>query len=66
MKGAEHLEGTGNRELVTNYFKGFWQGRDPAVADRYLAKDVLFHDLVDNPLGLPPGAEGVKQIAKIF
>src|SRR4029079_16407180 len=27
---------------------------------------VLFHDLVDNPLGLPPGAEGVKQIAKIF
>jgi steroid delta-isomerase-like uncharacterized protein len=60
------LEATTNKELVRNYFEGFWQGRDPAVADRYLAKDVLFHDLVDNPLGLPPGAEGVKQIAKIF
>jgi predicted ester cyclase len=55
-----------NRELVRAYFEGFWVGRDPAVADRYLAKDVVFHDLVDNPLGLPPGAAGVKKIAAIF
>jgi predicted ester cyclase len=55
-----------NRELVTDYFKGFWQGRDPAVADRYLAEDVVFHDLKDNPLDLPPGRAGVKKIAQIF
>jgi steroid delta-isomerase-like uncharacterized protein len=55
-----------NKQLVTEYFEGFWQGRDPAVADKYLAKDVLYHDLKDNPLDLAPGVEGVKQIAKIF
>lgn len=27
---------------------------------------MLFHDLVDNPMDLPPGREGVKKIAKIF
>ena len=27
---------------------------------------MLFHDLVDHPLGLPPGSAGVKRIAKIF
>jgi predicted ester cyclase len=55
-----------NKELVRAYFDGFWVGRDPAVADRYLDENVLFHDLVDNPLGLPPGREGVKKIASIF
>ena len=55
-----------NKELVRKYFEGFWQGRDTAVADRYLAEDVLFHDLVDNPFGAPMGAAGVKQVASIF
>lgn len=60
------MDAEGNKKLVTDYFTGFWQGRDPAVADRYLAEDVLFHDLKDNPLDLPPGRAGVKKIAKIF
>jgi steroid delta-isomerase-like uncharacterized protein len=60
------VDAEGNKQLVRDYFEGFWQGRDPAVADRYLAKDVVFHDLKDTPMDLPPGSEGVKQIAKIF
>ena len=63
-KSQLHVEA--NKQIVRDYFDGFWVGRDPAVADRFLAEDVLFHDLVDNPLGLPPGREGVKKIASIF
>jgi predicted ester cyclase len=55
-----------NKELVRQYFDGFWVRRDYGVADRFLAKDVLFHDLVGSPLGLPAGSEGVKKIAGIF
>jgi steroid delta-isomerase-like uncharacterized protein len=66
MGTAGRPDADGSKQLVRAYFEGFWQGRDPAVADRYLAKDVLFHDLVDNPITTATGAEGVKEVAKIF
>lgn len=59
-------EAEANKEIVRSYFNGFWVGRDFGIADRYLAENVLFHDLVDNPLDLPPGREGVKKVASIF
>jgi predicted ester cyclase len=66
IPAAEAGTAEANKQLVQEYLAGFWDRRDMSYPDKFLAKDVVFHDLAESPLGIPAGVEGPKTIAKIF
>jgi predicted ester cyclase len=51
------------RELVERLHAALLESRDPVVVDEFFAADFVSHN---NPPGLPPGVEGVKQFFTTF
>jgi steroid delta-isomerase-like uncharacterized protein len=53
-----------NKAIMRSYLEGFWSGKDPSIADRIVAQDAVFHDLIEQKM--PPGLNGVKQNYRSF
>jgi steroid delta-isomerase-like uncharacterized protein len=54
-----------NKTLVRRFFQEFWDQKNVAVADDFIAANHVDHT-PGSPPGLPPGPEGFKQFASVY
>jgi predicted ester cyclase len=54
-----------NKALVRRFFQEFWDQKNVAAADAFIAANHVDHT-PGSPPGLPPGPEGFKQFASVY
>src|SRR5712691_5973952 len=54
-----------NKTLVRRFFQEFWDQKNIAAADAFIAANHVDHT-PGSPPGLPPGPEGFKQFASVY
>jgi steroid delta-isomerase-like uncharacterized protein len=55
-----------SKAVMREYLEAFWNQGDVDAADRYVASDVVLHDLAESEPPLSPGVAGLKEIHGVF
>lgn len=55
-----------NKALMRDYLERFWNQFDIEAGERFVAEDVVLHDLADVPMPLPPGRAGLIEMRRVF